>query len=109
MAVIQALGYEPTYTNLPESDARREHLFAGVPDQDGPIAAPSPADAAEATGLVRAWAGELGADDVGITTVDPAYVYDGADLPHRYAVMLAMAMEYDEIALAPSARTNAEV
>jgi NAD-dependent dihydropyrimidine dehydrogenase PreA subunit len=113
MAVIRALGYEPTYDNLPESDARREHMFAHVADQDGPVAstptASPPADGEAATSLVTNWAHELGADDVGFTTVDPAYVYDGADLPHRYVVMLAMAMTYDEIALAPSARTNAEV
>jgi epoxyqueuosine reductase QueG len=113
MAVIKALGYEPTYENLPESDARRERMYARVPEQDGPPAAPPagdpPADAPAATRLVRDWARELGADDVGFTPVDQRYVYDGVDLPHRHAIVVAMAMEYAEIALAPSARTNAEV
>lgn len=113
MAVITALGYEPTYENLPESDACRERMFGRIPEQDGSVASQPavapPLDAGAATALVMAWARELGADDVGITTVDPVYVYDGVDLPHRYAVMVAMAMDYFEIAEAPSARTNAEV
>ena len=113
MAVIRALGYEPTYANLPESNASRERIFARVPDQDGPAAHPArtspPADPEAATALVTDWAKELGADDLGVTTVDSAYVYEGADLTHRYAVMIAMAMAYDDIAQAPSARTNAEV
>ncbi len=45
----------------------------------------------------------------GMTLVDPVCVYDGADLSHRYGVMLAMAMEYGDIAEAPSAIANAEV
>ena len=113
MAVIQALGYEPTYVNLPESNARRERMMTAVPDQDGPVANPPvaavPSTPEAATALVTAWAFELGADDLGITTVDPAYVYDGANLAHRYAVMVAMAMDYRAIAQAPSAHTNAEV
>jgi NAD-dependent dihydropyrimidine dehydrogenase PreA subunit len=112
MAVITGLGYEPTYGNLPETDAVRERMFARVPDQDGPCASPPvepPLDAASATTLVRGWAKELGADDVGIAAVDPRYVYDGTGLDHRFAVMLAMAMDYESIAGAPSAATNGEV
>lgn len=111
MAVIKALGYEPTYRNHPETDARRERVYERIPDQDGPVrpVRRAPRDPRAATDLVRAWAAELGADDVGVTGVDPAYVYDGADLPHRNAVMVAMAMDYAEIAQAPSANTNGEV
>jgi epoxyqueuosine reductase QueG len=113
MAVITGLGYEPTYSNLPETDAVRERMFARVPDQDGPCASPPadelPAGAAAATALVREWALELGADDVGIARVDPQYVYDRTGLDHRFAVMLAMAMDYRAIAEAPAAVTNGEV
>jgi Pyruvate/2-oxoacid:ferredoxin oxidoreductase delta subunit len=113
MAVITGLGYEATYRNLPDSDAARERMFGRIPLQDGPVAEPPettpPGDAVAATDLVRRWAAELGADDVGVATVDPRYVYEGADLPHRFAIVIAMAMDYAEIAVAPSARTNAEV
>lgn len=110
MAVIRALGYEPTYENLPESDARREHMYGRIPEQDGPHAADVEAIApGAARDLVDGWCRELGIDDVGVTPVDPAYVYDGVDLPHRTAIVLAKAMDYAEIAEAPSARTNSEV
>ena len=113
MAVIKALGYEPTYQNLPESDAARKRMYARVHEQDGPVAgAPAtrpPQDARAATDIVVAWARELGADDVGFARVDERYVYDGADLAHRFAIVVAMAMDYREIAAAPSARTNADV
>ena len=113
MAVIKALGYEATYRNLPESDAARERMYGRIPLQDGPVSEPfasaPPPDAASATDLVTDWARELGADDVGVTEVDGRYVYDGVDLPHRFAVVVAMAMDFAEIALAPSDRTNADV
>jgi Pyruvate/2-oxoacid:ferredoxin oxidoreductase delta subunit len=113
MAVITALGYEATYRNLPASDAARERMFGRIPLQDGPVADPPdskpPADAAAMTNLVATWAHELGADDVGVAPVDLRYVYEGVDLPHRFAIVVAMAMDYAEIAPAPSARTNAEV
>ena len=113
MAVITGLGYEPTYRNLPETDSARERMFARVPDQDGPVAAPPVAapltDRTTATALVGGWARELGADDVGIAAIDPRYVYDGTGLDHRYAIMVAMAMDYGAISAAPSAATNGEV
>jgi NAD-dependent dihydropyrimidine dehydrogenase PreA subunit len=111
MAVVRALGYDATYESLPETVAARERMYAGVPDQDGPVApAPvAPIDPGAATDLVRRWAAELDVDDTGMTTVDPAYVYDGAEGLGAHAVMLAKAMAFEEIATAPSARTNAEV
>jgi NAD-dependent dihydropyrimidine dehydrogenase PreA subunit len=113
MAVITGLGYEPTYRNSPETDVVRERMFARVPEQDGPPAATPPADAPSdpiaATALVEAMADELGADDVGVAAVDPRYVYDGTGLDHRFAIMVAMAMDYETIAAAPSAATNGEV
>ena len=110
MAVIRALGYDATYENLPESDARREHMFARVREQDGSIAEGiSPIEPAAARDLVNGWCRELGIDDVGSTPVDPAYVYEGVDLPHRTAIVLAKAMDFAAIAEAPSARTNSEV
>ena len=110
MAVIRALGYEPTYRSLPESDAYRERMYGRACLQDGPIAADRRTIApVAARQQVDEWCRELGVDDAGVTAVDPAYVYEGADLTHRHAIVLAMTMDYRPIASAPSAETNAEV
>ena len=47
---------------------------------------------------------------MGVTTVDQKYVFKGEDLPHRYAIMLAVAMDFDDgFTDVPSAECNAEV
>jgi ferredoxin len=82
-----------------------------VPLQDGEPAARrydlgSPA---EASAWVKSRARELGADMVGITRVDPHYVYDGFDLDHEFAIVAAMAMDYEgEILKLPRQETNVE-
>ena len=70
-----------------------------VPEIDGELASqrldyPDPASASAA---IKAAAKEFGAAMVGITHVDPAHIYKGHDLPHRYAIVIAVPMEYDEI------------
>lgn len=81
-----------------------------VPLQDGEVAAEradlgGPAAAAE---HVKAAARELGADLVGIARVDPYYVYEGRELPHRYAVVVGMAMDLEEILQVPRVEANVE-
>ena len=46
---------------------------------------------------------------VGITLVDQAHVYKGEDVPHQFAVVIAVAMDYDAIKDSPTAVSNEEV
>lgn len=61
-----------------------------------------------ASAAVKKVAKELGADLIGVTHVDQRHVYKGEDVPHRYAVVIGIAMDYEEILQAPRAETNAE-
>jgi epoxyqueuosine reductase len=64
---------------------------------------------AEAAAWVKERALELGADLVGIAAVDPRYVYDGYDLSHGFAIVLAIAMDYEgELLKVPRPESNAE-
>ena len=85
-------------------------IEARVPLQDGEVAADRrDLDVPEATAWVTSRARELGADMVGITRVDPFYVYDGFDLTHDYAVVVAMAMDYEgEILQVPRQESHVE-
>lgn len=90
------------------------HYFGSVaervPLQDGEVAPerfefPDPVAASEA---IKAYANDLGADLVGVTHVDPHYVYEGKELTHRQAVVLAMAMDLEEILQVPRVEANVE-
>ena len=82
-----------------------------VPLQYGEVAARrqelgTPADA---SAKIKSLAGELGAAIVGITPVDPNYVYEGFELAHAFAVVFAIAMDYQgEILELPRAESNLE-
>jgi epoxyqueuosine reductase len=82
-----------------------------VPLQDGEVAARrqdigTPADA---SARIKSLAGRLGADMVGITPVDPAYVYDGFEVAPGFAVVFAIAMDYEgEILEVPREESNIE-
>ena len=85
-------------------------MSARVALQDGepaPNAAPY-ANPAAASAAVKEMGVELGADLVGVTPLDPKYVYKGHDLPHRFAVVIACAMDMDEILQVPRIESNAE-
>lgn len=95
---------------LPAEIRYFEELEARVPAQDGPVA-PERApftDEAEATAAVKQRALEFGADLVGVTRVDERYVYEGCTVPHAYAAVLAVAMDYDEILELPRPETQEE-
>ena len=49
-----------------------------------------------------------GADLVGITYVDQYHVYKGEDVPHKYAIVIAVAMDYDAISQSPSRVSSEE-
>ena len=65
-------------------------------------------DRTAAASVVKDLAHELGADIVGITLLDPKYVYKDHDVPHKFAVVVACAMDPLEIFQAPRIETNAE-
>ncbi|MFC2021614.1 hypothetical protein ACFLTR_00140 [Chloroflexota bacterium] len=66
-------------------------------------------DPATLTKMVKDKARELGADLVGVTEVDQAFVYQGKYVAHRYAVSLGMEMDYESMATSPSPECNTEV
>jgi ferredoxin len=113
VGAVKKFGY-PSPGMLPDATpAGRDYygrIAAGVERQDGPVADRradfgSPVEAAAA---VKQWAVEHGATMAGITLVDRRYVYRGEDLPHRYAIVLAMAMDYDQILQLPRPEGNEE-
>ena len=100
--ITHELVYNPQYI---------QNVTDRVPFQDGepvPERVDFP-DAATATGAIKQVARDLGADMVGVTHVDLRYVYQDQDVPHRYAIVVAVAMDFSEIAKAPGAETNNEV
>jgi len=58
---------------------------------------------------LKARARDLGAADVGITRIDPAWVFEGHTLPWRYGVVMAIDMDYDAIKHAPRIEAGVEV
>ena len=74
-------------------------LTERVPLQDGTPSAERQEvdDPAVASRDIKSRALELGADLVGVTRVDPYYIYEGRDVPHRYAIVFAIAMDLEEI------------
>jgi hypothetical protein len=98
---VARFGYAPVSQRKDVSPDERALYLAieeRVPLQDGDVAAERHdfGDPREAAGTVKALARELGADLVGITRVDPHYVYEGHDLDHDFAIVLAIAMDYEE-------------
>ncbi|MDE2765988.1 MAG: 4Fe-4S dicluster domain-containing protein [Chloroflexota bacterium] len=93
------LGYTFSHRRQPAEDYYSAAISARVPLQDGEA---SPArfefgSERKAAEAVKAKAAELGADDAGVTPVDPHYVYEGEEVEHRYAVVMAFEMDYDTI------------
>ena len=111
---LNKLGY-PSLSERGEITPAEIALFAEiegrVPLQDGEVAARcqelgAPADA---SARIKSLACELGADMVGITRVDPSYVYDGCDVIDGFAVVFAIAMDYEgEILQLPRQESNIE-
>ncbi len=65
--------------------------------------------AAEWTRLVKETARNAGADDVGITRVQPQWVYDGYEVKQRWAIMLCVKHDWDALSTAPAETAAAEV
>lgn len=58
---------------------------------------------------IKEHAAELGADLVGITEVNQAYVYRGKQVEEEYAISLGMEMDYERMATAPGPASVTEV
>ncbi|MCK5558935.1 MAG: hypothetical protein KAJ51_00015 [Thermoplasmata archaeon] len=67
------------------------------------------AEPEDAARVVTEFAAAAGADLVGFTTVNPNFVFEGVELAHNYAVVLAMEMDYERINTAPEAPSGIEV
>ncbi len=68
----------------------------------GRSAEPAEKSPAEWSRLVREFALQNDADQVGFTPVLPAYVYEGYEIPHPNLIIIAVAMDYDNLSKAPS-------
>lgn len=65
--------------------------------------------AEEWTQLVKAAALGSGADAVGITEVQPQWVFDGYEVTQRYAIILCVAHDWEALKTAPAETAAAEV
>lgn len=66
----------------------------------------SPEEAAE---LIREFTWAVGADLVGFTEVKDSFVFSVADIPHKYAIVLAKEMDLERINTAPEPESGTEV
>lgn len=77
---------------------------------DAPVASRKvEASPEEWTARVKAWAMDHGAELVGITEVDPNWVFEGFEVPQRYVIVLGVRMEHEELSKAPEPEAAAEV
>ena len=110
--VVRSFGYD-VFAN-PVSDKAMQHNNAtfecvlGVEGEPAVEQHQYSSHAAASDDLKRK-AGELGSLKTGITLVDQQYVYKGHELPHKYAILLAVLMDYDEMKYGATERHVTEV
>lgn len=95
---------------LPAEVQSYEKIWARVPLMDGDTAPERHefGSREEASESVKDRALELGASLVGVTHVDPDYVYADNEVRHAHAVVVAVAMDYEEILAIPRPEADAE-
>ena len=98
--VVRSYGYD-VFAN-PVSDEAMQHndaTFTCVLGVEGEVADDVLAyeNTKAASDDIRRQAETLGSLLTGITLVDQKYVYKDHDVPHRYAVLMAVLMDYDEM------------
>lgn len=93
------------------SAAMREHFDSNPPGGRGP--APIERAAVRIDKPAARWSEELKAfalanegDDVRITAMKPLYVYEGYELADPWVILIAVAMDYDELSQAPASFEN---
>jgi ferredoxin len=86
--------------------AENQYYALDGPVEDEKHEFKSPEEAAE---LIREFAWAVGADLVGFTEVKDSIVFTVADIPQKYAIVLAKEMDYDRIITAPDFESGTEV
>ena len=110
--VVRSFGYDVFANEVSEETlGYNEQTITRVLQVDGEVAAEkkpyaSPGEAAED---IKQAGLEAGAEMVGITEVMQHHIYKGNDVPHRYAVILASRMDYDEMKYGATERHVREV
>ncbi|MGB0927960.1 MAG: 4Fe-4S dicluster domain-containing protein [Pikeienuella sp.] len=85
---------------------RVERLAAEVPEISGPPRQQSPEEWASA---LQAFADDGPMEMVGVTSMKPDYLLEGAHVPETRIIMVGVAHDYAEISTAPQTRAGAEV
>lgn len=103
-----------TQNDHPDLNALRDLRRAEEARPLAPLAPTAPeadptADPAALSAAIKAQARALGAEAVGIARIDPAWVYDGHDMPWQWIVVMGMAMDYARMAQAPAVEAGVEV
>jgi epoxyqueuosine reductase QueG len=70
---------------------------------------PAPGTPADWSARIKAEGARLGAEDIGIAALDPAWVYDGATPRGRWVILIAVAMDYATMQQAPANPAGIEV
>ncbi len=89
----------------------RGHIEAEQYDREGgPVARERRAfaDPDEASAWVKGLAREYHGDLVGITLLNPEWVFEGGEVPGKYAIVVGARMDYREIKVAPDLRAGVE-
>jgi len=109
--VVMSFGYLSARPRLAETWDHLKSTLERVAEADG-----EPADrrldypdAETASAAMKHLAQELGAYMAGITHVDQHHVYTGEDVPHRYAIVVAVPMDYENIRQSPTINSSYEV
>ena len=110
--VSKSFGYlNGTRGRTPETLQHQANARDRVAQADGEPAAErkefSDPDTASAT--IKEMAKTFGAEMVGITHVDQHHVYKGEDVPHKFAIVIAVAMDYDKIKQTPNLDSSEEI
>ncbi len=108
---VKSFGYARVGPQTPATYGYLQSAIERAADADGEAAAVQRPfrDEASASAEVKRLAAAEGADEVGITHLDARHVYKGAEVPHRYVVMIALAMDYEELKQCPTAVSSAEI
>lgn len=98
--VVRSFGYD--VFAKPVSDEAMQYnndTFACVLNVEGEVAKDRNeySDDAIANANIKQQAEDFGSVKTGVTLVDQKYVYKGHDIPHKYAIVMAIPMDYDEI------------
>ena len=89
--------------------ARQERMRANAVQIAPPAGDPQPFSAADWSRDVKAAALAAGADIVGITRVQPQWVFEGHEVTHAFAIMLGVAHDWTALQTAPGEPAAAEV